>query len=1166
MALTRPTVAQLNTIVTEISDPILVLNKGSTQANVDVGFVFNRDGGINPNVALYWNETTDSLVTAYTGSTGGLNANIAIMSYANLTVGNLTVYGNLVPSANITYDLGSPTQRWRTGYFSANTIDLGGSTIGVSNNAFVFTSDGVTQSLSANGVSTANTFSAATTTIKGNLIVNATTGAASTTTGALRVMGGVGVSGSTYTKYLTVEGEDGVDSAELKANLVLNTYGSAIKITPAYPRDAQLIIGSVTHTTNPSITLGNPLSTGGRPNSSTINFNTGLGGTPAYIQYTNSSQDWDFTHASLDGSINFRTYSSVDDGLKLTVGGTQGNVKIYSNAQSTSATTGALVINGGLGVGKNSYFNGNVVIQGNLFVNGNTTTINANNLSINDSMIYLADDNPADTLDIGIVSAFTNPGYQHTGFVRDATDGIWKLFANVVTEPTTTVDFTNATYSTLKIGSLQTETVISSGNISAASFTYANNVSILNAVYSDLSTLYANAATQSDLIIQVAGNIVTANIGIIGYIDAQDLAGNIYASSLVTTANIGMGGYVDAQDLAGNIYASSLVTTANIGIIGYIDQANTIQADAITQANVGMKGYVDLSNSSMKSYVDSSIVAAGGYSNVQVATYLPTYTGVVTSSNVFVTGNITAQYIIGNGSQLTGLPAGYSNVQVATYLPTYTGVVTASNVAVNGNVTVDENLFVGGALYIAGNSTTISTNNVVFNDALIYLANGNPTDFLDIGFIGNFTRSALYSHTGFARDATDGVWKLFEGVEPEPTTTIDFGSASYATALIGNLVTRSNVTVGGNTRLSGALLNSAGLGGNPGQLLQSTGTGITWVDLDFSTLSDGANTTVTAESANVNVTVNTTAVASFGETSLVVEGDVHATQFIGNGSQLTGLPAGYSNVDAATFLASGTLNTSINTTGNIIAANINAGGVRQTTSSSAPSIATVGDQWYDSGTDIVFQYTYDGTNFVWVDIGSVALNTNIATIQGTTLNITGNGTIGTTFTSGAHTITGNPVTALINGGTTGVGNIGASGAAFNTVFARATSAQYADLAEKYTSDYDYTPGTVLVFGGTQEVTVSTSSHDPRVAGVVTTDPAYLMNDTLDGVAVALTGRVPCRVLGPVNKGDRLVTSQHSGVAQRLNNDLYQPGCIIGKSLEKIESAEISTIEIAIGRF
>jgi hypothetical protein len=160
---------------------------------------------------------------------------------------------------------------------------------------------------------------------------------------------------------------------------------------------------------------------------------------------------------------------------------------------------------------------------------------------------------------------------------------------------------------------------------------------------------------------------------------------------------------------------------------------------------------------------------------------------------------------------------------------------------------------------------------------------------------------------------------------------------------------------------------------------------------------------------------------------------------------------------------------------------------------------------------------------------------------------------------------GNAVTAIINGGTNGVGNIGASGAGFNTVFARATSAQYADLAEIYTSDKKYIPGTVVVFGGDKEVTVSTTSHDPAVAGVVSTNPAYLMNDSVEGVAVALQGRVPCRVLGPINKGDRVVSSDIQGVAERLDMSKYQPGCIIGKALESMPDGEIATIEVVVGR-
>jgi hypothetical protein len=136
------------------------------------------------------------------------------------------------------------------------------------------------------------------------------------------------------------------------------------------------------------------------------------------------------------------------------------------------------------------------------------------------------------------------------------------------------------------------------------------------------------------------------------------------------------------------------------------------------------------------------------------------------------------------------------------------------------------------------------------------------------------------------------------------------------------------------------------------------------------------------------------------------------------------------------------------------------------------------------------------------------------------------------------------------------------------VFAKATSAQYADMAEMYRADSSYTPGTVLDFGGAEEVTTTTQSHSTQVAGIVSTNPSYLMNSTLTGinaVEVALVGRVPCQVIGTIAKGDRLVASSTPGVATRLDLSQYQPGCIIGKALEAYNSETVGTIEVAVGR-
>ena len=114
MALTRPKIWDIDTNVEWFVDPITVLHQASTQANVDVGFLFNRANGLVSNVALYWNESSQSFVTAFTSSDGTTNTNIAVTSYANITTGNIvasaiSVSGNTT-SGNVL----------ATGFFYAN--------------------------------------------------------------------------------------------------------------------------------------------------------------------------------------------------------------------------------------------------------------------------------------------------------------------------------------------------------------------------------------------------------------------------------------------------------------------------------------------------------------------------------------------------------------------------------------------------------------------------------------------------------------------------------------------------------------------------------------------------------------------------------------------------------------------------------------------------------------------------------------------------------------------------------------------------------------------------------------------------------------------------------------------------------------------------------------
>ena len=143
-------------------------------------------------------------------------------------------------------------------------------------------------------------------------------------------------------------------------------------------------------------------------------------------------------------------------------------------------------------------------------------------------------------------------------------------------------------------------------------------------------------------------------------------------------------------------------------------------------------------------------------------------------------------------------------------------------------------------------------------------------------------------------------------------------------------------------------------------------------------------------------------------------------------------------------------------------------------------------------------------------------------------------------------------------------DIGTSLKKYNTVYAKATSAQYADLAEKYETDSNYDVGTVVIFGGEKEVTQSTVSNDTRVAGVISENPAYLMNDSSEGQAVALVGKVKCKVHGVVSKGDLLTTcGTHPGCAQKAISPVL--GSIVGKAMENKEDASESVILISVGR-
>jgi len=164
-----------------------------------------------------------------------------------------------------------------------------------------------------------------------------------------------------------------------------------------------------------------------------------------------------------------------------------------------------------------------------------------------------------------------------------------------------------------------------------------------------------------------------------------------------------------------------------------------------------------------------------------------------------------------------------------------------------------------------------------------------------------------------------------------------------------------------------------------------------------------------------------------------------------------------------------------------------------------------------------------GSNGIIVKTGTGSATSRTIT-AGTNISITnGDGVAGNPTITGSSTPT---VSSITKTGTNGSGDIGQTDNRFGVLYGTSTSARYADLAEKYTTDVEYEAGTVLAvaINGDAEATQTWQSGQ-RVLGVVSTNPAFIMNDEADGQAIALRGRVPVKVIGPIRKGQPLICNQ-----------------------------------------
>ena len=904
---------------------------------------------------------------------------------------------------------------------------------------------------------------------------------------------------------------------------------------------------------------------------------------------------------------------------------TGGQVVVGSTSTSTSITSGALLVAGGLGVVGNINVGGGLTCVGDFVVNGNFTTTGVDSLAVADPFIFLAANNPGDTFDTGIVAQYYDgANTRYNGLFRDVTDAKYKLFTNLLTAPTTVIDTTDPSF---QLTDLVLANVSATGNVDAA-FITGNGYFLTGIAQLTTTIFNSNSAVNIPTINgNIFSNVNNVNIvtvsssglavtGAISGSTTASITGNIVAGNVNAGNTISAAGNITT--FTGNVSAGNALITGLISAAGNITGGNIIGTTAVstggnvTGLNIKTGGFVSAAGD-----VFASSINLSGNLNVPLDASV---TGNVIAGNVLssgimsATGNILAPYFIGNGAALTGIDAtsiqfGNSNVRVvssagdvtvtvagvaniAVFSPlgaTIAGTTSAANLSATGAVTFSgttQNINIGtsqttGTTTLGGTAQT--------GTILIGQSTGSQTVGIGNGVAGSgSTKSVHIGENGAAGSTT------LIGIGPVTATTAA-GTATFNTATTvviantgGSALSAAGNILGGNVRTAGQV-SAAGTitGGNvlTGGLISATAN-ITGGNL----ISLGATSTTGASTAG-----SYSALGNITGGNVLTGGLISATGNVSGGNVNTaGLITATGNITSAGNVIAGNLVTAnlvsaatLSATGNLVAGNLNAAGLSLTSNvvsalnvtgnvtggniNSAALVSAVGNIIAGNvlGGANVNATTHTGTTvsvtglITGGNVTATNLTGTLATAAQT--NVTSLGTLTALAVSGAITVNStNAVTAIVNGGTNGVGNIGTSVTGFNTVFAKATTAQYADLAELYAADAEYAPGTVLDFGGANEVTLSIGINSVRVAGVVSTSPAHLMNSTLQSAhtaALALTGRVPTSVVGVVRKGDMMVTAG-GGVAQACAEP--RMGSVIGKAAQDHPGGS-GMIEIVVGR-
>ena len=845
----------------------------------------------------------------------------------------------------------------------------------------------------------------------------------------------------------------------------------------------------------------------------TISGTKGGGGT--ITGYTNPTT---YLISVTNGSTSFTLTTSLGAAIVTTAGTPTGLTYTLSNLLNISAVTSGSVGVGtyitGTGVTAATYITafGNGTGGTGTYIVNNSQTIASTTLygplimQVANTIPYINGTSVTITGVTGVANANVNglsfyialaSNYPTTGNVRLYTDVSRTLGANG-----TSLTYTNAP------NAIATSVLVSGGSggsIGGSNTTVQfNDQNISNGVAGftfDKTTTTLTVST---------GNIVTGNVNANTTITAPAFVSNIATGTapLTVTSTTQVANMNVAT--AGNLIngTSNIILTASGNASIYI-AGNANARMIITSTGANITGTANISGNA-------------NTGNLGTTTLVAT-TGNITTINSGLMQNSTSNITIASAGNVSTFIGGNATAQ---FVVTATGANIAGNANV-GNIGGTGAVFttLGGTLTTAAQPNITSTGNLTSLTVTGNITNGNITG-------GNLVSANYFTGT------------LTTAAQPNITSTGNLTSLTVTGNINAN-------TIVGNDAYGG--LTVVGTIGAAGDAQQGGSIGIQGGNGNSSGVTIGGLVTISGGTASANglggyVYLVGGAGAGTGA-SIIANGGASNSSNSGGNLSLTGGAGRGVNRNGGIITITGGIGTGSGTPGNVairVAAAIATGNANQTAAN-------------------VVVFSSSGITFA--ANGSITMSDTLSQISGANL-VSASYLTGTLTTAAQPNITSvGTLTGLTfaNNSTISMGsntNVGTFTGNFSLSAGSRLNATYADLAEYYEADKLYEAGTVLEFGGQKEVTLA-EALTPRVAGVVSTNPAYVMNSTCEGehiVAIALQGRVPCKVRGPIRKGDMLV-SAGGGFARPSTIPLM--GTVIGKSLENFEGEGI--IEVAVGR-